>query len=48
VKEPGLGVGPRRPGECIRGFVTYQVPADTTPSGVFFETPDVRVAWTIG
>ncbi|HTJ73860.1 MAG TPA: hypothetical protein VL337_00705 [Acidimicrobiales bacterium] len=47
VKDPALNVAGLAPGACSRGFVTFEVPTDKTPSTVVYGIPAGSVRWSI-
>ncbi len=47
VKEPQLSSGPRAAGDCIRGWVTFEVPAGDTPAAVVFNDSGTSVEWNV-
>jgi hypothetical protein len=47
VKDPALNVTGLAPGACSRGFVTFEVPSDKTPSTVVYGIPVGSVRWSI-
>jgi hypothetical protein len=47
VKDPALNVAGLAPGVCSRGFVTFEVPADTSPTTVVYGIPAASVRWTV-
>ena len=52
VREPSLNDTTLFAGDCVRGFVTFQVPAGVTPTVVIFETFDadfnpIVIKWTV-
>jgi hypothetical protein len=47
VKDPALNVTGLAPGACSRGFVTFEVPTDKSPSAVVYGIPVGSVRWSI-
>jgi hypothetical protein len=47
VKEPALNVTSLAPGACSRGFVTFEVPTDKTPTTVVYGIPAASIRWTV-
>lgn len=46
VREPVLNATTILPGDCVRGWVTYQVPEGTTPANVIFTGSSI-VKWAV-
>ncbi len=47
AKEPDLHAGTQVAGDCIRGFVTFEVPVGVTPVAVVFDTFGTVGKWAI-
>lgn len=47
VKDPPLNVAALTPGECRRGFVTFEVPSGVTPVEVVYGIPEASIRWTV-
>lgn len=47
AKEPALNSGAQAPGDCIRGWVTFEVPTGAKPAAVIFDELGTSVKWAI-
>ena len=49
VTEPQLASSPLGPGDCIRGWVSFEVPQSATPSHVVYKSVSTGAAkWRVG
>lgn len=47
VKEPALNLTTLPPGDCVRGYVTFQVPQGGTPAYVIFSARSTIIKWAV-
>ncbi len=45
--EPSLKSGEQRPGETVRGWITFEIPADARPATLIYDPPLLRSRVTV-